>query len=266
MNWRNIMVKIGIFYWFGYPIEIKRRFALIKEKGFYSVTLWWGDEYKEIDGDKLLLPDLARKAGLYVENVHAPFGKANDIWKDSLDGLDLVKQYTTYIEECKKSNINTIVIHTPIKKEQLINTEIGINRLKHLAEYANNAGVVIAVENVRRIDSLQEIYSKINMKSLGFCYDSGHENCYNKGSNIANRFKDKIVAIHLHDNDETADQHRILGEGNINWDIVRKNINKSSYEGSIILEVTNEFSIKHENSNIDTFLSDAYNKAISFFG
>lgn len=74
------------------------------------------------------------------------------------------------------------------------------------------------------------------------------------------------MAIHLHDNDGTADQHRILGEGNINWKRVRKNIADSDYKGSIILEVTNEFSIKHQNSDADTFLIDAYNKAMMFFG
>lgn len=189
---RGIMVKIGIFFWFGYPIEVKRRFALIKEKGFYSVTLWWGDEYIEIEGEKLLLPDLARKSGLYVENVHAPFGKAGDIWSDTLDGLDLVKQYTTYINECKECDINTIVIHTPIKKDQVFNIELGINRLKHLAEYANKSGIYIAVENLRRLDYLQEIYSKINMSSLGFCYDSGHENYHYKDANIVNLLKIKL--------------------------------------------------------------------------
>ncbi len=72
------MNKTGIYYWFGYPIENKERFRLIKEVGFNNVLLWWGDEFAEYDGDKNHLPEMARSFGLEVENVHAPFDKTNE--------------------------------------------------------------------------------------------------------------------------------------------------------------------------------------------
>jgi hypothetical protein len=43
------------------------------------------------DGDKNFLPGMARAAGLDVENVHAPFDNANNIWTDSINADDIVK-------------------------------------------------------------------------------------------------------------------------------------------------------------------------------
>ena len=69
-------MKTGIFYWFGYNVPMAERFKLIASGGFDNVLLWWGDQFRETDRPKEELPDLARKAGIFVENIHTDFDTA----------------------------------------------------------------------------------------------------------------------------------------------------------------------------------------------
>jgi len=87
------MIKTGIYEWFGYQIDYKERFKLIREAGFDYVLLWWVDEYADSVGNKNFLPELARSVGLEVENIQAPFDKTNLIWKESINSEDIVKRY-----------------------------------------------------------------------------------------------------------------------------------------------------------------------------
>ena len=61
---------ITTFSWFGYDLPMSENFKRIKQAGFDGVMLWWDDSFGDIEyrGN----PDLVRKAGLYVENIHAP--------------------------------------------------------------------------------------------------------------------------------------------------------------------------------------------------
>ncbi|WP_352419064.1 TIM barrel protein [Proteiniborus sp.] len=171
-------MKTGIYYWFGYPIESRRRFELIRAAGFDSVMLWWGDEYKDIDGDKNILPDLARAYGLEVENIHAPFDTVNEIWKDNIDGKEVMDLYIKCIDDCARHNISTVVLHITTGKNPPPVTKLGIERFKDIVDYSQNKGIYIALENLRRHDYLNEIFMNIDSPYLGFCYDSGHEKCY----------------------------------------------------------------------------------------
>lgn len=78
------MKGFGIFSWFSYPLPLKERLALIKDAGFEATSLWWGDEF----GDKNRQPETARRLGLDIDYVHAPFDNPNDLWLDSICHLD----------------------------------------------------------------------------------------------------------------------------------------------------------------------------------
>ncbi|SCG84390.1 hypothetical protein DW1_2830 [Proteiniborus sp. DW1] len=48
-------MKTGLDYRFGYAIESKKRFSLIREAGFDCVMLWWGDEFKRYKWRKRII-------------------------------------------------------------------------------------------------------------------------------------------------------------------------------------------------------------------
>lgn len=259
------MINTGIFYWFGYQIKNNERFRLIKEAGFDNVSLWWGDEFIDYDGDKRFLPGMARSIGLEVENVHAPSDNTNFIWTDNINAQDIVKRYAQGIMDCAQHNIPTIVIHITSGNTPPQPTVLGLDRIKYLVEIAEQKGVNIALENLRKPEYLQYLFSNIQSSRLGFCYDSGHENCYSKGQDLLSAYGDKLMALHLNDNDGNDDQHRIPGEGTINWDSTIRKIKSTGYTGAISLEVTNEFSKQYSGISAYQFLMVANKKITNLF-
>ena len=259
------MFRTGIYEWFGYPIDYEERFKLIKEAGFDSVFLWWGDEFADYIDSKNLLPEMARKAGLEVENIHAPFDKANCIWTESVNAENIVKRYSQCILDCSHHNISTVVIHLTNGDTPPPPTLLGIDRIKYLVDLAEQKNVNIALENLRRPEYLQFVFENIQSSRLGFCYDSGHENCYTKGIDLISLYGKKLMALHLHDNDGTDDQHRIPGEGTINWDSIVRKIKQTTYRGAVSLEVSNEFSELYSNISAQEFLKMANEKIKMLF-
>ena len=51
-------------------------------------------------------------------------------------------------------------------------------------------------------------------------------------------FGDKLKALHIHDNMLDGDHHMIPFDGKIDFDRVARQIAESSYEGSVMLEIS----------------------------
>jgi L-ribulose-5-phosphate 3-epimerase len=252
------MKKTSIFSWFGYTIPMEERFKLIKSSGFDGVFLGWSDEYIDIDGDKTRHPDLARREGLFIENIHTPFSQVNQLWCDNLEGENYIKQLYNSVNDCAIFEIPTAVVHLTSGNIPPSFNQIGLDRIKRLVELAERKNINIALENLRKTEYLDFVFPNIQSNKLGFCFDSGHENCYSKCTNLLEKYGSKLMAMHLHDNDGIEDLHQLPFEGNINWNRVIKQINKTKYSGAIALEVTNEFSSKYKNISPEEYLKLAY--------
>lgn len=252
-------MQTGIFYWFGY--ELRDRYNLIASAGFDNVTLNWSDEFAEDEGPKELMPGLARKAGLYVENIHTDYEGTNLLWQDKLGFEDILNRYLSNIDDCYDHQIETMVIHLTTGRNPPKMNLLGIERIKHLVEHAEKKNINIALENLRKPEYLDYVFSLVDSDKLKFCYDSGHENCFSKNADLLDKFGDKLIALHLHDNDGSYDQHRIPGEGTVDFKGIACKLKQLNYKGSISLEVTNEFSAKYKNISIEAFLAEAYKAA-----
>lgn len=126
--------------------------------------------------------------------------------------------------------------------------------LDDLAPRARDLGVRIAIENGdwALIGQALEAYPP---ELLGVCYDCGHGNIPGDGLDQLERHKDRLIAIHLHDNDGTADQHRLPFTGTVDWARLMGIIARSSYGGCISLEV----SMRNEGiADEDEFLARAF--------
>jgi hypothetical protein len=75
---------------------------------------------------------MARKAGLEVENIHAPFDKTNCIWTESVNAENIVKRYSQCILDCSHHNIPTVVIHLTNGDTPPPPTLLGLDRIKYL--------------------------------------------------------------------------------------------------------------------------------------
>ena len=136
------MNKVGMFSWFSYPMAIQKRFELIKEVGFDATSLWWAES------DRNSQPDMARGIGLEIDNIHAPFhNMSNNLWLDGVDGGDYLNLLISCVNDCNMHDIETVVIHATGFRNVPAISQVGIDRIKKLVDFAEKKEVNLAFEN-----------------------------------------------------------------------------------------------------------------------
>lgn len=232
------MIKTGIFFWYGFIIDSDLSLKMIKAAGFDSVIFWWGDEFQALLGSKEKLHGRAQKLGLSTENVHLPYQYADSLWIDTLDGDALVDNYKRTLQSCRSVGINKAVIHLTHSKQPPPVSAIGMARMAKLVAFAEHIGVKIACENIEFPEHLDSVLRQIDSPCLGFCYDTGHHHVAMQNIDLLAKYGNRLLAIHLHDNDGITDQHRLPGDGKINWQPIIQAIKQTPYCGSYTLEST----------------------------
>lgn len=255
------MAEFGIFNWFGYHIPMAERAALIRTTGFKHVMIWWGDDFIDIDGPKEAVPDVFRNAGLRIAGVHLPFKGINNIWLDNVEGAAVFENLHNCLQSCKEHKLPMAVLHVSGGHHPPPFSEIGVKRFQALADLAARDGVILTLENLRRLDYLDYVFAKVQSETLGFCYDSGHDLLYApKPYLLLDQYGHKLQALHLHDNHGIFDEHLVPGEGYIDWPLVKAKL-QTWFKGPYMLECQNYGENVKKISPAD-YLAKAYNAAL----
>jgi sugar phosphate isomerase/epimerase len=111
--------------------------------------------------------------------------------------------------------------------------------LDALEPYAKTHRVRIAVENLfpDNFDTLEKIFTRYGPDYIGLCYDSGHGSISNGQMDRLERIKDRLISIHLNDNDGASDQHKLPFSGTVDWTRLARIIGESAYAKCVNLEV-----------------------------
>ena len=110
--------------------------------------------------------------------------------------------------------------------------------LDELQPVARQYGIRIAIENEVQFSVPRQLLREYQSEFLGLCYDSGHGNIADRrGLDELATLTDRLIALHLHDNDGTADQHKLPFTGTVDWPRLAQLIARSSYRQCISLEV-----------------------------
>ncbi len=126
--------------------------------------------------------------------------------------------------------------------------------LTALTDHLKGTKMRIALENLIRektpcsAEDLLELIHAVGSDHLGICLDTGHLNLaradggveYSQ-SEFIRRAGDKLIALHIADNDTSRDQHLIpFGLGNVDWKDVMTGLREVNYDGLFNLEVPGE--------------------------
>lgn len=258
------MKKTGIFSWFSYALPIEERLRLIKNAGFDAASLWWGDE------DRHRQPEMARKLGLEIDNIHTPFYRPNDLWLDTPEGEDYLNMLMQCVTDCAQHQIPVAVAHITGFSETADISQTGLDRIRKLVDHAERKDVRLAFENLMQLRHLDYVFGNIESDHLGFCYDSGHEHCSQQGVDCLARYGGRLFAVHLDDNFGDADTHLLPYDGTVDWDEVKAKLRCCRPIDYLTLEV--DFNPRHEKSGIyknqsaEEYLSAAYQKVLKLIG
>jgi len=226
----------------------------IIEAGFKSVFIQWYD--KEVFPSQNDQLKYIRKKNINVIFAHLGYKGINSIWVDGLDGELLVEQYKRNIKECKDNNINLVVMHLTNKSEAPKYNELGLNRLKDIVEYAKELAVKVAFENTKIKGYIEYVLENIKNENVGFCFDSGHYHVHFNDEFNFDLVKNRMFAIHLHDNDQSEDQHLYPFEGTLDWEFIINKLKYCNYKGPITLELC--YRNRYLNMNPSQFYKKGY--------
>ncbi|OAB29619.1 xylose isomerase [Paenibacillus macquariensis subsp. defensor] len=250
---------ITIYDWFGYELPIKERYQLIKEAGFDGVLLWWSDGFgRDCFGrsDYRNGPQIAREAGLFIENIHTPVQNENNFWLDNLDGETVTDCYLQCVADCAEFEIPTMVVHLP-NENNPCNT-LGLDRIKRITEKAEQLGVNVALENLWNLSNLAYVLEQVDSRRIGFCYDCGHHYRHYPGDDLLSMYGSRLMALHLHDNNGSYAQHGLPFDGTIDWSTTMKKIAETDYSGATAIEAMNW---DYEDLSAKEFLHKAFERA-----
>lgn len=207
----------------------------IKAAGFVNVFIQWYNEPWECNQEEQL--KYIKKLGLNVIFAHLGYKQINSIWEAGNQGEKLVEKYKNDIRVCKDNDITTVVMHLTGGPVPPVYNKEGLDRIKRISDYARSMGVKIAFENTKVKGYLEYVLDNISDNNVGICYDAGHCHAHFDDEFNYSKFKDRIIAVHLHDNDTTKDHHWLPFDGTIDWKFVIKNLRENNYGGPISLEL-----------------------------
>ena len=140
-----------------------------------------------------------------------------------------------------------------------------MDALDNLAEYAYAKGAVIAVEDMiveclgNCADELAELIS-VNDK-LRICFDVNHI-LKNTHLEFIEKFKEKIVTVHISDYDRICERHWLPGEGVIDFHELYTKLIQVGYSGPWMYEIG---LAKNSKRSRDLTYADVYNNAMEIF-
>ena len=131
--------------------------------------------------------------------------------------------------DCAEFGSTVMVVHSWYGKDYTFCREnLCFDHFDALVSYAQQLGLFVAFENLEGpefLAALMEHYE--GCPTVGLCWDSGHESCYNPGWDFLSSYGDRLIMTHLNDNlgltdpdgclASTDDLHLFPGHGIINW-------------------------------------------------
>lgn len=140
--------------------------------------------------------------------------------------------------------IKRFVIHPsgePIEdSERGKRLECAKESLKKLADFAEENGAVIAVEDLPRTclgrDSGDILELVSAHPALRVCFDTNHL-LGEDNVEFIKKVGDKIVTTHVSDYDFVNERHWLPGEGKQNWDALIKALSEAGYDGPWLYEI-----------------------------
>ena len=163
---------------------------------------------------------LCKQLGLNIIFFHLGYYNIDYIWKADEKGEEVLQNYIKNLDECSYYGIPMVILHLTNSEEQKLYNELGLSRLKRLVEYAKKLNIKIAFENTKVKGYLEYVLKNITDSNVGICFDVGHYHAHFKDEFDFEFFKDRIFAIHLHDNNGEKDEHLLPFDGNIDWEYI----------------------------------------------
>lgn len=264
--------KKGAAYIFTKEYDLEGFIEFASDKGFdfvqlsYEAPLKWVGEISK--GRRKRIQTLANRLGLQV-CVHSVANAVNVAWTNSRIRQESLSQIKEAIEFTYDVGAELLTIHPGWK--DLFGYRypdeaytLAIEGHRELAEAASDYGIRIGIENMPPFwlsfgvdpEEIKAMIQAVNRDNLGLTLDVGHANIL--GVNAIDEFittlNEKILLIHIHDNDGKRDQHKVIGEGTIDFHKVISSLIQGGINAPLCIESSNLDDLVKSKENLEQFL------------
>jgi len=195
-----------------------------------------------------IIKDISQSRGFNL-SVHAPFVDVNLASPNSSFRRVILRRLKKSIGFASQLDAALWIFHSGLRTGVSSyypgeDWKINLQAIRELLDTANNSDMKITIENtpdpfpfiLKSVDEFFRFYEDLGDAELGLTLDVGHANVNGQIYDFIKRFSDRIVHVHASDNDGTFDQHRGIGEGNIDWASVAEALRNIRYGGVVVVE------------------------------
>lgn len=200
------------------------------------------------------------KFGVTWETMHAPYKNINQIWLEGEGGEQMQADLLNGVDACHAAGVPILVVHlsSGIKPPSI--TDVGRGRFAALVAHAEEKNVQIAFENQRKLANISWAFEAFeDSPNVGFCWDTGHENCFSPGRQYMPLFGQKLICTHIHDNsgEFNHDEHLLPFDGKLDFARAARQIRESGFTGSLMLEAIAGNSHAYDDISCEAYLERA---------
>lgn len=246
---------IATCLWAPGRLEPSRHLPEVARAGFGAIELglFFGKAHFD-DGDPRAVRELKRvleDLGLVVWSIHSPdlgsLAASDKAVRDTQ--LDALRSNVRLAEDL---GAKVVISHglliaprngDPARDDAALCEGRFSQALEELAPELEPSPVCIAFENGYVMkpgfwgrDVLKMVHRN-SRPAFGFVLDTGHARIAGDGAEIATMLGERLISLHLNDNDGKADSHLVPGEGKVDWASVASTIRAASYSGCMMYEI-----------------------------
>ena len=209
---------------------------IIAEAGFRNVFVqWYNRDWHPTQEEQI---EYIKSKGLNIIFAHLGYDWINATWLGNTYYRNLiVETYKHDLDCCHKYGIDLVIMHAHGKMSKAKYNQEGIKCFQEIVDYAQKLNIRVALENTRLSGYIDFLLDNIKNDNFGICFDAGHYHVHCNDVFNFDKIKNKIFAVHIHDNDQSDDQHLLPFDGTVNWESVMKHLKECNYNGPITLEV-----------------------------
>lgn len=245
MKVRVCPVKFGFSLQDSYALPMPQVIDSLADAGFCAISPGW-----QKDGDLAQIVRSAHARNMTVQSLHGPLRGMPNLWNPNPEiAQPLLNDLLQSATDCAKYGIPLLVVHPWNGVDYTFSEDnLYLDHFDKLVTHAEELGICIAFENLEGPEYLAALLKRyVNCKSVGYCFDSGHEACYAPGWDFLTPYGDRLIMTHLNDNlgvtdpsgqlQGTDDLHLLPGDGVLDWEQIVRRLKTAQKQEILNLEL-----------------------------
>ena len=255
-------------------LSMQELMEMIQKTGFDGIFTMWRPGEECLKWAKQM-----EEMGLIYQSIHAPWGRSADMWHGTVEKAQAgADELIDCLRTCAEAEVPILVAHAFVGFKDHNPTQQGLDCFGQVVTEAEKLGVKIAFENTEGEEYLAALLNAFRGNdSVGFCWDSGHELCYNHSQDLLALYGDQLICTHLNDNlgirdfggeiTFIDDLHLLPFDGIADWKDIAARLDKYGFRDIMTFELnTVSKPGRHDNDQyrrmpVQEYLAAAYNRA-----